>query len=57
MRVSSLTQQVLTGGSDAAAVATAVWDADLSGTTTANTAADVVKKAKSNAAAAVALSA
>lgn len=57
MRVSSLTQQVLTGAVDPADVADAVWDSDLSGAATANSAADIVKKTKSSAAAAVALSA
>lgn len=57
MRVSSLTQQVLTSAVDSAGVAEAVWGANLSGAATADSAADIIKKTKSNAAAAVALSA
>lgn len=58
MRTSSLTQQVFTGGGgDPSAIAAAVWSKDLSPAQTANSAADVVKKAKNNAATAAALSA
>lgn len=52
MRNSSLTQGVAS-----ADISGAVWSADLSGTQTQDTAGDVVKKAKANAVAAVALSA
>lgn len=52
MRNSSLTQGVAS-----ADISGAVWNADLSGTQTQDTAGDVVKKAKANAVAAVALSA
>ena len=52
MRNSSLTQGVLSTD-----ISGAVWSADLSGAQTQDTAGDVVKKAKANAAAAAALSA
>lgn len=51
-RNSSLTQRAAP-----AQIATEVWSTDLSGAQTQNTAADVVKKAKANSAAAAALSA
>lgn len=58
LRTSSLTQQVFVEASNSPSViADAVWSEDLSGAATANTAADVLKKAKSNASVAAALSA
>lgn len=58
MRTSSLTQQVLTGGAGSPTdIADAVWAKDLSASQTLSSAGDIVKKAKDNAAAAVALSA
>ena len=60
MRTSSLTQQVSGAGgsgSSASEIATAVWDTDLSGSNTTDSAADVLKKANKNALISAALSA